>query len=213
MDNQTNLDASAEELKAEDGALVEAKEDEIREKLAEEFGLDPEADADMLNKLTSRELAHHKQLSGAIKQKRTWREKAQGSSKQGASSPGKSPSSNETLDIDALVDQKLQAKLEERDLNSLELPEELKTEVKKLAKMNGISIREAARDPYIVYKKTEIEREERIKANTPKRSGRGSAVATYDPSKPLNPADFDLSTAEGRKQWEEAKVARRNYDK
>ncbi|MGI6249828.1 MAG: hypothetical protein ACOYKD_00465 [Anaerolineaceae bacterium] len=101
--------------------------------------------------------------------------------------------------------------MEERDLQELGLPEELRAEVKDLAQLKKISVKEAANLPYIKNRKEEIEREAKILNSSPKRKGSGSYVSNIDPSKPLNPDDFDLSTEKGRKKWNEAKEARQKY--
>ena len=91
------------------------------------------------------------------------------------------------------------AALEARDLEDLDLPDELKDEVKKVAKMQNISVKKAAQDPYIQYRKAQIndksEEEEASISRTP--SGKpagGDSKAT---------PKFDMSTEEGRKAWDE----------
>lgn len=209
-EEKNNIVVSPDELKADEEATKEVKEDELRGKLAEEFGLNPDDDADLLEKLVNREKSHHEKLTGAIKQKINWREKAKTTPKNSDNGEGKQPN-KETPDVGTLVESKLKEILEERDLESLDLTDELKTEVKDLAKLKGISVREAANLPYIRSRKEEAEREERIKNATPKRSGKAGYVSNIDPSKPLNPADFALDTEEGRKAWNEARAAREKY--
>lgn len=208
-EKENNIVVSPDELKADEEIQKGVTDDELRSKVAEEFGLNPETDTEMLDKLVAREKSHHEKLSNAIKQKISWRTKVTSQQKpeegKGNDPKGKAP------DVDVLVETKLKAMLEERDLESLTLSDELKAEVKDLAKLKGISVREAAKLPYILSRKEEIEREERIKNATPKRSGSGSYVSSIDPSKPLNPQDFKLDTEEGRKAWNEAKVAREKY--
>src|SRR5690606_39127850 len=97
---------------------------------------------------------------------------------------GKSPNKEEMPDIEKLVDAKLREREEARDLEALAFPDDLKAEVKDLAKLKGISVREAAQHPYILTRKEEIEREERIKNATPKRSKKGAYAPSYDPAKP-----------------------------
>ena len=53
------------------------------------------------------------------------------------------------IDVNSIVD----AKLEERDLDSLELSDELKSETKAYAKAKGISIRAAAKSEFIEFLK------------------------------------------------------------
>ena len=212
-EEKKDLEVSPEEQKAEEEAQQEVKDDELKETLAKEFELDPETDEEFLEKLVEREKSHRERLSGAIKQKITWREKAQKASGEPEDTPGKGkkPDEGGELDINKLVDQKLDERLERRELESLNLADELKEEVKELAKLKGISVREAAKLPYILSRKEEVEREERIKKATPKRTKKGSFVPDYDPAKSLNPEDFDFDTEEGVKAWKEAKKARDKY--
>jgi hypothetical protein len=213
-EEKTTLDLTPEEQTAEAEATKEVNEDEIREKIASDLGISPDDDKDLLDKLVAREKSQREKLSGAIKQKISWREKAKQTSEKSKDTPEKGKTQKqgqETPNIDELVDQKLNERLEARELEDLELSDELKEEVKKLAKLNGISVRKAAQDPYIKYKIEAVEKEKRILDATPKRNGRGSYQTSYDPSKPLNPEDFDLSTKEGRNSWNDAKAARHKH--
>jgi hypothetical protein len=204
-----DLEITPEEQKAEQEFQKEVSEDEIRSKIAEELGIDPEEQSELFEKLVEREKAHREKLSGAIKQKISWRAKALKASEK----PKENPEEGKTQipDIESLIEKKLQERLEARELEQLDLPDELKAEVKDLARLKGISVREAAQLPYIRIRKEEIEREELIKKATPKRSNKGSYSLEIDPSKPLNPEDFDFSTEEGVKAWREAKAARARY--
>ena len=210
-------EVTSDEQKAEEEAQKEVNEDELREKLADDLGVDPEDEdqKELLDKLVEREKSHREKLSGAIKQKITWREKAQKASEKPTDTPkdGDTPKKEETPDLDKLVDQKLDERLEAKELEALDFSDELKAEVKDLAKLKGISVREAAQLPYILNRKEEAEKEERIKNATPKRSNKGSYAQAVDPSKPLNPEDFDFNSEEGIKAWKEAKAARDKYIK
>lgn len=208
MDND-KIEVTPEEANAEAEALKGATSEEIKEKLASEMGLDPDTDADLLEKLAKRELTHREKLSGAIKQKITWREKVKSSLPKTPDNPEKGkPQPLGQEDVDRLVDEKLNARLEARELEDLSLPEELETELKKLAKVNGTSVRKAAQDPYFLYKKKEYDEAKRIENATPTRKGKGSYQPSFDPSKPLRYEDFDMSTPEGREAWNNAKAAK-----
>lgn len=210
-----DLEVSPEEQKAEEEAKKEVNNDELRSKLAEDFELDLEEDSELLGKLVEREKTHHEKLSGAIKQKINWREVAQKNQKTSEKPKDKPEEDNtkpkETPLTDEAIDKKLDARFEDMELNSLNLSDELKSEVKDLAKLKGISIGEAAKHPYILSMKEKEEREARIKAATPKRTSRGSYATSTDPAKPLRHEDFDFTTDEGVKAWREAKAAREKY--
>lgn len=211
--DQEEEEEEEESLEDDDKSLDQPQDDdEIAEKLADEMGLDPEEDKELLDKLVKKEKANHEKLSGAIKQKIKWRTEAEKYSKENPDKSGKGKPQDkvETPDIDKLVDEKLNARLEARDLESLDLSDDLKAEVKDLAKTKGISVREAANLPYIRFRKEEIEKEERLKKATPTRSKKGTSFTrSIDPSKPLNIDDF--KTADGNvdtKAWNEAKAER-----
>ena len=213
MDETTkDLDLSLEEQKAEAEISKEVNEDEIRERLAEVLGVDPDEQSDLLEKLVEREKSYHERLSGAIKQKINWRTKAQASEKTQSKSVESKSRSEELPDIEEVVERKLAERLEARELESLNLSDDLKTEVKDLAKLKGISVREAAQLPYIKSRVEEVEREERVKAAIPKRSNKGSYATSFDPSKPLDPEDFDFNSEEGIKAWKEARAARAKHN-
>lgn len=206
--DEVKLEVTPEEQKAEEEAQKEVNETELRGKLAEEFGIDPETDVELLDKIVAREKANREKLSGAIKQKIGWRTKAQQLPKE----PGGQKNDKDKPDIDKLIDQKVAERLEARDLDSLSFPnDEIKEEVKTLAKLKGISIKEAAKLPYIVNRIADVEKEKRIINATPKRSAKGGGQISYDPTKPLDPNDFALDTPEGQKAWAEAKAARRKH--
>lgn len=211
-----DLEISPEEQKAEEEIQKEVNEDELREKLAEDFGLDPEDEdqKELLNKIVEREKSHREKLSGAIKQKISWRDKAKTSEKpKDKPEEGKDPNKKEETPADPyeVARQVFQEEQDKKDLKELNLPDDLQDEVKNLAKLKGISIREAAQLPYILSRKEEIEKEERIKNAIPKRSNKGSYATSVDPSKPLNPENYDFNTPEGVKAWKEDKAARERF--
>lgn len=211
--DKEKIEVTPEEQTAEQEALKGATDEELRARIAEEMDLDPDVDTELLDRIVKREKSHHEKLSGAIKQKIAWREKVKNSqTKQPENSGAGKPQDNGQKPLTAEdIDRLFTERMEKRDLQELGLPDELKDEVKDLAKLKGISVRAAAQLPYIQTRIKEIETAERIKNATPKRNGRGSYQSNYDPSKPLNPADFDLSSEEGRKAWNEAKIARRKH--
>lgn len=208
---------SEEEKKFETEALAEVKDKELKSKIAEDLGIDPEDESELVDKLVKRELSQREKLSGAIKQKISWREKAtkKTTDEKPKDTPGKGEPQTEGKPLTAEeLDKKLDEREAKRDLESLELPEEIETEVKDLAKVKGISVREAAKLPYIVSTIEEAKKAKRIESATPKRKGKGNyASINVDPSKPLNPDDFALGTKKGRKAWADAKAARREYKK
>jgi len=101
----------------------------------------------------------------------------------------------EPVDIDSAV----QKALDKRDLDGLDLPDELKKEVKKIARVQGISIAKAVEDPYIAFRKSQIETKDEEEGASISRTDNGKPA----PSKSDKPPKVDMSTEEGRKTWEE----------
>ena len=184
---------SPEEAKAEQEALVEAKEDEVRANIIKEFGFDEVDNADLIDKAVARELQHRKSLSQAIGQKvkiRTERDELK------KAIPAKKV---EVDDLDAKLEAKLNAKLEERELKGLEFPDELKAEVKKVASTQGISVREALADPYIKFKLDAYEKEKKNDDASISRTNKAGTSGKFSIDKI---PEVDMNTEEGRKEWE-----------
>lgn len=210
MDNNNQDVVTQDELNAESEALADSKEDEIRTTLAEELGLSEDEDSEKLDKLVAREIEHRKTLSTAVRQKIDWRTKAQGDGK------GKPAPKKEKIDLsdpEAIrkeAEAAAEAKLEERDLSEMEYSDKVKEQIKKVAKLNGTSVRVAAKDPYIQSMVAEEAKQAAIDEAADNGSKNKKGSVKLDTSKPLNPADYDMSTEEGRKSWEDAKKAHRD---
>jgi len=192
-----------EELKEELLAIADPKEDEIRSSIMEKYGLDEDDNADLIDQLTKDTLAQKKSFGKVVHQKRTWREKAAGV-KPEAKEDNKNLSTDEIL---AQAEARVEKRLTERDLEELDLSDVLKEKVRNLAKTNGISVRQAYADPYIVFLKSQEDADKKLDNATISRKNNGKTVV-IDDSKPLNPGDFDMSTPEGRKSWDDAKLKR-----
>jgi hypothetical protein len=93
-------------------------------------------------------------------------------------------------DIDKLLD----AKLEKRDIESLELSDSLKKEVQTYAKVQGISVKKALNSDYISFLKEKEEKKERID-NASLGSNRKGTKKDYSK---MTASDFDLKTPEGK---------------
>jgi len=210
-ENDKNLQVSQEERTAEEEAQKEVEDEELRGKIASDLGIDAddEENKDLLEKLLQREKDHRTKLSGAIKQKISWREKAHKTSEKPPdnSGKGKSQDKGEQPDVDKLIEQRMNERFEKIDLDSLEMPDDIKQEVKDLSKVKGVSIREAAKNPYIQSRLAEYERQKRIDNASPGSKGKGSS-AQFDPSKPLDPKNYNMNTEEGIKSWKRDKEAR-----
>src|SRR5438046_25289 len=113
---------SPEEQKADQEALVVAKEEEVKAAVIEEFGFDPAEDADLIEKAVAKEMKHRTELSQAIGQKIKYREKLNQKPPTEPQPPKKELPSEE--DLEKKLDAKLEEKLAKRDLDSLDLPKE-----------------------------------------------------------------------------------------
>ncbi len=97
-------------------------------------------------------------------------------------------------DIDKLLD----AKLEKRDLESLDLSDKLKKEVETYAKVQGISVKKALNSDYISFLKEKEEKQEKI--NNASLGNRNRKGAKKDYSE-MTASDFDLKTPEGKAEF------------
>lgn len=200
--NENNI--SPEEQNAEQEALEEAKEDEIREKVIAD--LDLAEDDELVEKLVAQEIQHRKKLSEAIGQKIKWREKANAAP---ATKSEEKVTTGSPEDILKLAEERVRETLEQRDLDELSYSDEVKAEIKKVAKLSGSSVRQAAQDSYIKHLIEQEAQEQALKEAATNSTRKRGAKIVIDPTKPLDPAQFDLSTEEGREAWEEAKQAKR----
>lgn len=113
-------------------------------------------------------------------------------------------SSNLSEDI---LEQKLNKVLEKRKLKEMNLPEEIEEKTKKYAQLEGLSVEEAANSDYIQHLKREHDRKKRLEEASPSsgksgKSGKTTSTSNYDPSKPRDPANYNLDTKEGRERWQ-----------
>jgi hypothetical protein len=197
-----NSQSTAEELAAEESALKESKVEEIRTSVIEKYGLDEVDDSELIDKLSNDFVAQQKAFGKVVSQKRSWRDKATGA-KPLVEQKGESKSDAEA------IRQEVEEKFLKRDLDDIEVSEELKEEIKKLAKMKDLTIRQAFKDPYIVFLKGQEDQQKKLDKSVI--SGKKNGIPTViDTSKGLDPSDFDMSTKEGRDAWDKAKKAKNN---
>ena len=195
---------SPEELKAEQEAQAEVKVEELREKLAEKYGLDPVDHAELLDKLVADKIEDHKKLSTVIGTKINYRKAKEAAEAELAKHKPPAPAETNGLsreEAEKLADERFQVRMDERDLEATGLPKELTDEIKVLAKVKGISIKLAAKDPYIVSRKETLESESRAEeatiTNKKQGGGKSSKFSQEVPPK------VDMSTLEGRATWDE----------
>jgi len=191
---------TAEELEAEKEHLAEAKEDEIRDSIISEYGFDPEEDKERVDKLVARELSHKKNLSVAIKQKIGYRSKLGGDTS--TKNPAKPDSQKEeTPSVSDAVNQAL----EKERLEDMPYSDDIKEVIKQVASINKVSVKKAVNDPYVQSrieqwkKDTDADEAALGRKDTTGKGGKGGD------SDELVPPDFDLSTEEGRKDYDKWK--------
>lgn len=98
------------------------------------------------------------------------------------------------------IDSKIEKKLQERDLKQLPYPDEVKEEIRDWADYKGISIQEAAQADHIQPKIEEWSKENDVQNASISRTGtKPTSKSTQETP------DFDMTTEEGRKKWEEHK--------
>lgn len=202
MDENKTL--SPEELKAEEEALREVKEDEVREKVIAEYGFDEVDDSDRIDKLVKERVGSQKNLSQAIGQKIKYRTELQ---KKEEKPKEELPPKDQKKDIDPeeldkTLEEKVQKQLEKRDLDSLDYPDELKADIQRVAQIKGISIKQAVSDPYIAFKIEAVEKEKETEEATASRTNKKGGKTEYSLD---NPPDVDVTTEEGQKKWEKWK--------
>jgi len=201
--DQLNQDPSVvtpEEQNAEKEMTTEVTDEQLRAKVVEDYALEDNDDnKSFIEKILNERKEHHSKLSTAIKQKIDWRTKA---TSKPADDKGKGSLKPE--DVEKMVE----AKFADRELASLPYSDKVKTEIKEMAAFKHISIGEASKIPYITTMIADEVKEERLKNGSPKHTSTGGSVSVIDPSKPLNPNDFNMNTEEGRKEWKVARDAR-----
>lgn len=195
---------SEDEAKAESQALAEAKAEEVRKDIVADLGLtDDEANKAVIDKAVQRELAHRKNLSVAIGQKRTWRDKAK------AVVTAKPPQDQgKNLDPEAIrkqTEESVKVHLEQRDLDEMEYPDEITAEIKRVAQIQNVSVRKAEKDPYVQFLIEQAKKAGRIDEAAGTRTPRSTPAPTQGGKVP----NFDMSTAEGRKAFDDWKASKK----
>jgi len=102
-------------------------------------------------------------------------------------------------DLDKLLDEKL----EKRELESLDISDELKKEVQTYAKLNKVSIKKALDSDYIQFQKEKEEKKSKAEDASLGGGRRGTTKKDYAN---MTASDFDMKTEEGKadfKKWEE----------
>lgn len=171
--------------------------DELREQMAEKFNIDAENESELLDSIVDHEIEQRKKLSTAIRQKQDWRKKATEQAGKKSDNDKDNPTKGDTPNVESLVDERLR----QRDLDNLDLPDEIKTEIADMSKYKGISVREASKLPYIASMIREHEAQQDADGALPSRGNRGGR-SVKDASKAPSAEDYDFSKEEDRERWD-----------
>lgn len=190
-----------------DDDFQESSEDDIRSKIVDDYELDEAEQSELIDKIVQEKTEDQKKLSTAIKQKRTWREKFEKKPAETPQKPEEKPQPpqkdlNEE-DFEKKLTSKIKSQFEEEKLNSLDLSDDLKKEVKDYAKLKDISIEEAKNSSFVQFmKKEEDDKAMNDKASISSSHKGGKTNLDFSE---MSPSDFDLTTKEGRKDYAEWK--------
>lgn len=187
------------EKQQETELLKETPADEVRLSIIEKYGLDEDANSELIERLVESETESGKRLSTAIKQKISWREKAQ----KPAPTEQKKEETPQPVpkdDVKKLISDTLTEALEERDLSSLDFSDELKKELKNYAKVSGLTVKQAMTSDYFIYLKDKEDKAEKVANASIGGKRRSPSRQEYSAEKPPKP---DMSTKEGREEWAE----------
>jgi len=208
MENE-NHTPSPEELQVEQESLAEVADDKLRQSVIDSLGLeDNDTYATVIEKAIEREKAHRQKLSAAISAKINWRTKAQSGLNQTKS---QDKSKTESFDPDSIrkqTEETVKAQFDEEYLEESDFSDKLKAEMRKVAKINGTTVRAATKDSYIQFL---IEKETAEKrALEAGNSGSGAKKGTKTDG--AMPDEFNdpsyMATPEGQKAydaWSKAK--------
>jgi len=159
---------------ADEEALKVVPDEDIRSQIIEKYGLNEDDNSELIDKLVEDNKEGHKNLSTAIRQKIDWRTKAQTPKEEKKEEKPQEPApKTQPVSVEEL-DKMVGEKFEERDLASMDLSDELKSEVKAYAKAKKISYREAAKSEYFNFIKGK--EDERIKAEEASASSTGKTI-------------------------------------
>jgi len=200
MENSKIESLTPEAIQAEKEQLKETPEAEVRASLIEKYGLDEDTQYDLIDSLVQDKLEDKKALSTVIGQKINWREKAQAVSEK---KPEVIPQVQSLVNLsEDEIMKKVEERLNQKELESLDLSDELKQEVQNYAKIRGVSLKEALKSPFIQFQKKEVE--DNAKNDGASISSSHKTMAKRDFSE-AKADDFDLTTEQGNKDFNEFK--------
>jgi len=115
------------------------------------------------------------------------------------------PTQKSTLPAESDIQSIVDRRLEERELESLDLEDGTKSKIKAYAKAENVSIKQAMKSEYFDFIKAKEENARKVDEASIGGKHRAPAQKEFSAS---SPDDFDLTTEEGRKGYEEYKKFR-----
>lgn len=199
--DENNTTPTPEELKEEQEALAETQDEKLRSHFVSSLGLeDNDANREILDKLVADKKESHTKLSKAIGQKIKLRDALKG----GKAVPP-APSGDKPLDAETIrkqTEEAVTARLEQRDLEEMDYPDEIKAQIRHVAQVQGISVRKAEKDGYIQHLVREAVAAGKIDEATVSRTPRTTPAGKTGEGKMPT---FDMSTEDGRKAFDQWK--------
>lgn len=207
-EDKTQTPEELEQEKKEEAELSATPDEaEVKSKIIEDLGLDEDTDSELIDKLTKNEIASRKKFGKLVGQKRGWRETAQ--KKKEDKKPPKTEEKKTFTEED--LDKRLDERDRKRDLESLDVSDELRKEVESYAKLHGLSVKKATESPYIKFKKDEEDKKVKIeKAGVGEGGSKTQIISNIkeksdeELTKAMN--SLDLSNKEGQKKHDELKA-------
>jgi len=205
MEQQNNT-PSPEELQVEQESLAEVQDADLRSSVLDSLGLEADDNnEDLVNKLVEREKSSRQKLSSAIGAKIKYRTELE---KFNQKPEQKKPEQSKTeFDADSIrkqTEQTVKAQFDEEYLEESEYSDELKAELRKVAKLNETTVRAATKDSYIQYL---IEKEtDGKRISEAAKNGGGSAKSSKGNSGEMPDQFTDaayMATPEGQKAYDE----------
>ena len=192
----------SDEQIAEQETQAVAEGAEFRAKIVSELGLvEDDTNKGFIDKVVEREAGLRKgfgKLLGNYKKLKSTVKPPQQSQQQ-------QPQPLDAETIRKQTEDTVNQQLEQRDLNEMDYPDEIKEQIKTVAKIKNVSVRQAAKDPYIQHLVSQAIAEGRVQeAAIPRTQTSTSSAKPLDTTKP----EFDMSTPEGRKAFQDSKKSR-----
>jgi len=209
MENSETQDTTPtpEELETEQEALTEVGDDDLRSNVIESLDLEENDDnKELIDKFVAIEKENRTKLSKAIGQKIDWREKAKSNTQPKKQEENDSKTA-EGLDAESIrkqTEETVKSQFDEEYLEDSDYSDDLKAEMRKIAKVNGTSVRSASKDSYIQHlineEKSENQSAEAANNGTGERKS-GKDGSQGMPDKFTEPTF--MMTEEGQKEYEE----------